>query len=170
MLGFRLRGLKEQYDLRRYPDSQINIVKIDWKDALVYREFQSKTRQGGISDRGKNPARVSYSFCTGVRSRCLVELFRKYLFLGPRGSYHWPRFYVQTDPKWEPGSDYWYTNRPVGKNTLGGYIEDMMQQKKEVSDMLSVLPREMEEIRSSQSVMLAREEMFEKKGSLVQLQ
>ena len=38
-----------------------------------------------------------------------------------------------------------------------------MQQKKEVSDMLSVLPREMEQIRASQSVMLAREEMFEKK-------
>ena len=38
---------QEQYDLRRYPDSQINIVKIDGKDALVYREFQSKTRQGG---------------------------------------------------------------------------------------------------------------------------
>ena len=44
---FGLRGLKEQHDLRRYPDSQINIVKIDGKDALVYREFQSKTRQGG---------------------------------------------------------------------------------------------------------------------------
>ena len=40
---------------------------------------------GGISHRGKNPARVSYSFCTEVKSRCLVELFRKYLFLGPRG-------------------------------------------------------------------------------------
>ena len=39
--------IKEQYDLRRYPDSQINIVKIDGKDALVYREFLSKTRQGG---------------------------------------------------------------------------------------------------------------------------
>ena len=50
-----------------------------------------------------------------------MELFRKYLFLGPRESYHWPRFYVQTDPKWEPGADYWYTNRPVGKNTLGVY-------------------------------------------------
>ena len=42
-----MRGLKEQYELRRYPDSQINIVKVDGKDALVYREFQSKTRQGG---------------------------------------------------------------------------------------------------------------------------
>ena len=34
-LRFGLRGLKEQHDLRRYPDSQINIVKIDGKDALV---------------------------------------------------------------------------------------------------------------------------------------
>ena len=38
---FGLRGWKEQYELRRYPDSQFNIVKIDGKDALVYREFQS---------------------------------------------------------------------------------------------------------------------------------
>ena len=45
-------------------------------------------QDGGISDRGKNPARVSYNFYTGIRSQCLVELFRKYLFLGPRGSYH----------------------------------------------------------------------------------
>ena len=44
---FGLKGLKEQYELRRYLDSQINIVKVDGKDALVYREFQSKTRQGG---------------------------------------------------------------------------------------------------------------------------
>ena len=49
------------------------------------------------------------------------------------------------------------------------YKKSNMQQKKEVSDMLSVLPREMEQIRASQSTMLAREEMFEKKGSLVQL-
>ena len=49
------------------------------------------------------------------------------------------------------------------------YKKSNLQQKKEVSDTLSVLPRQMEEIRASQSAMLAREEMFEKKGSLVQL-
>ena len=50
------------------------------------------------------------------------------------------------------------------------YKKSNLQQKKEVSDMLSVLPRQMEEIRASQSAMLAREEMFEKKrGSLVLL-
>ena len=34
-MRFGLRGLKEQYDLRRYPNSQINIVKIDGKDVLI---------------------------------------------------------------------------------------------------------------------------------------
>ena len=48
---FGLRGLKEQYELRRYPNSQINIVKIDDKDALTYREFLSKTRQWGYQIR-----------------------------------------------------------------------------------------------------------------------
>ena len=43
------------------------------------------------------------------------------------------------------------------------YKKSNLKQKKEVSDMLSVLPREMEEIRASQSKMLANEEMFEKK-------
>ena len=78
---FGLRGLKEQYELRRYPDSQINIVKIDGKDTWSIGSSSLK-QDGGISDTDKNPARVSYSFCSGVRSRCLVELFRKYLFLG----------------------------------------------------------------------------------------
>ena len=91
--------MKEQYELERYPDSQINIVKIDGKDALCKGNFNLK-QDRGISDRGKNSAEVSYSFCTRFRPRCLVELYRKYLFLGPRGSYHWPRFYVQTDPNW----------------------------------------------------------------------
>ena len=43
------------------------------------------------------------------------------------------------------------------------YKKSNLQQNKEVSDMLSILPREMEEIRASQSKMIAREEMFEKK-------
>ena len=41
--------------------------------------------------------------------------------------------------------------------------EIKLSTKKEVSDMLSVLPREMEGIRASQSKMIAREKMFEKK-------
>ena len=99
------------------------MVRMHW-----YIRNSRLKQDGGISDRGKNPGRVAYSFCTGYRPRCLVELYRKYLFLGPRGSYHWPKFYVQTDSTWQPGSEYWYTNRPVGKNTLGrGYIQDMME-------------------------------------------
>ena len=41
------------------------------------------------------------------------------------------------------------------------YKKSNLKQKKEVSDMLSILPRELGEIRASQSKMLAMEEMFE---------
>ena len=43
------------------------------------------------------------------------------------------------------------------------YKKSNLKQKKEVSDMLSVLPREIEEIMASQFKMLAKEEMVEKK-------
>ena len=63
---FGLRGLKEQYKLRRYPDSQINIVKIDGKDALVYREFQSKTRQGGYQIEARTLLGYLLAFTQGL--------------------------------------------------------------------------------------------------------
>ena len=43
---FGLRGLKEQHDLRRYPDSQINSVKIDEKMHLSTENF--KVEQGRV--------------------------------------------------------------------------------------------------------------------------
>ena len=43
------------------------------------------------------------------------------------------------------------------------YKKSNLKQKKEISDMLSILPREMDDIRASQSAMFAREEMFDKK-------
>ena len=48
LLGCRLgfHGIKEHHQLRCYLDSQINIVKVNGQDALIYREFSSKTRQG----------------------------------------------------------------------------------------------------------------------------
>ena len=48
--------------------------------------------------------------------------------MGHHGNYHWPKFYVQTDPKWLPGSELWYANHPVGKNTLAEYLQDIMSQ------------------------------------------
>ena len=60
---FGLRGLKEQYE---YPDSQINIVKIDGKDALVYREFQSKTRQRGYKIGAKTLPEYLIAFAQGL--------------------------------------------------------------------------------------------------------
>ena len=186
----------------------MNIIQIEGKDALIYREYYSKIRQGGIADRTPKDPNICYAFCSGYHPRCFVELFQKYLFWGPCGNYHWPKFYVQTDPKWLPGSELWYTNHPVGKNTLTEYLQDMMSQagiegnfqnhslrkacairlfhkgvdpqliaeqtghrssaimkykktdlslKKQVSDMLNVLPIEMQEICNSQERMLENE-------------
>ena len=140
---------------------------------------------------------------------------------GTPGSHSWPKLYVQTDPKWQPRSDYWYTNHPVGKNTLAKYIQTMMQDagiqghfrnhstckstctrlfqkgvapqlikeqtghksdaimrykksnlemKQKVSDMLSVLPHEMEESRKREPIMLEKEREIEgKKNSKSQV-
>ena len=72
---------------RRYPDSQINIIKVD-SIMLSYTESYSQKLHRGIADEGKNPARVTYYFCSGFILGCLVELFKKYLFLGPREASH----------------------------------------------------------------------------------
>ena len=125
---FGLRGCKEHFDLRRFPDSQINMIKVNGKDTLIYKEFTSKTKQGGIKDRKMVVPDVRYAFCSGYRPRCFVELYRKYMLHGPNGNKSWPKFYVQTDPKWSPGSFQWYTNRPVGRNTLAKYLENIMKE------------------------------------------
>ena len=44
---FGLRGLKEQYDLRRYPDSQINIVKNRWEGCISLQGVPVKNKTGG---------------------------------------------------------------------------------------------------------------------------
>ena len=48
------------------------------------------------------------------------------MLLGPQGNYSWPKFYLQTDPSWTPGSLHWYTNRPVEKNTISEYMQSIM--------------------------------------------
>ena len=58
--------MKEKYELRRYPDSQINIVKINGKDALVYRDFQSKTRQGRYQIGARTLLGYLISFAQGL--------------------------------------------------------------------------------------------------------
>ena len=119
---------KEHHDLRRNPDSQINMIKVDSRDALIYKESVSKTRQGGLKDRNMKPPEVRYAFCSGCRDRCFVELYKKYMLHSPPGNGSWPHFYVQTDPKWTPDSFHWYTCRLVGKNTIGEYLKKIMEE------------------------------------------
>ena len=82
---FGLRGLKEQYELRRYPDSQINIVEVDGKDALVYREFQSKTRQGGYLTGAKIQQGCLIVFVQGSGLDAWLNCIGNIYFLVPGG-------------------------------------------------------------------------------------
>ena len=43
------------------------------------------------------------------------------------GKFQSAEFYVQTDQHLIPRSLYWYTNCPVGKNTLAKYIKTIME-------------------------------------------
>ena len=104
------------------------MIKVDGRDALIYKEFMSKIRQGGLKDRNMKPPEVCYAFCSGCHDRCFVELYRKYMLHSPPGNGSWPCFYVQTYPKWTPGSFHWYTCRPVGKNTIGEYLKKIMEE------------------------------------------
>ena len=125
---FGLRGLKEQYELRRYPDSQINIVKINGKDALVYREFQSKTRQGGYQIRVRTLLR-SLIVCV-----LAIGLGAWWNFTG--------NIYFLVLGGLIMGQDFMYrqiqiriqgqiTGIQIGQwaKTLWGYIEDMMKKR-----------------------------------------
>ena len=74
-LWFGLCGGQEHSELQCYPDCQINIIQIEGKDALIYCEYYSKTRQGGIADRTPKDPKVCYAFCSGYCPRCFIELF-----------------------------------------------------------------------------------------------
>ena len=68
----------------KVPWWQIDIIQVEGKHALIYRE----------SNHGRIPTRITYCFCLWYYPWCFVVLLY-YLFLEPKGSYHCPRFYVQ---------------------------------------------------------------------------
>ena len=47
--------MSKHYELWHYLDNQINMIKIEGKDALMCKEYSSKTHQGGIKDRTVKP-------------------------------------------------------------------------------------------------------------------
>ena len=123
---FGLHGGKEQRALSRWPECQITLEEINGKCTLVYKERVSKTNQGGIQSRHYVEPKVVHVFCAGYRPRCFIELFRKCQFYCPKPTCFWNAFYLQSDPDWKPGNDFWYLHFPAGKGPLGAYMAELM--------------------------------------------
>ena len=77
---------------------------------LIYFENYSKNNQGGLLHRKVKPKSVTND---SDPQRCLVCLFQTYLRHRPHDN---PNFYLT--PLRQPKGDIWYSNVPVGHNTL----------------------------------------------------
>ena len=51
----------------------------------------------------------------------------KYQFYCLKPTRFWNAFYLQSDPDWKPGNDFWYLHFPVGKGTLAAYTAELME-------------------------------------------
>lgn len=121
-LYFALRSGKEHRDLTT---SQIVLVTpSDGTPYLTYTENVSKNNRGGMAQRKLEAKRVVHHANISNPARCFVALYQAYLK-------HWPAnktceaFYLT--PLKKPKGDVWYSNVPVGHNTLAKTVKRLCE-------------------------------------------
>ena len=122
---FALRSGNEHRRLRHHP-SQIQLYEPPGDRAyLVYREDVSKTNQGGLANKKKKPKEVYQYANEEDPSRCFVRLYKLYNSKCPEDR---PpnAFYLTPLPKLK--GTIWYSKNPIGHNTLGKIVSEMMKQ------------------------------------------
>ena len=114
-LFFALRSGIEHRQLRHTP-CQIKVVEKPGERAyLEYTEEFSKNHPGGLKGRKIKQKVVRHHANINNQGRCFLRLFKRYRALCP--SYAPPHaFYFQ--PLRSPTASCWYSNRPLGHNTL----------------------------------------------------
>ena len=113
---FALRSGQEHRDLQF---NQIELIEPPDNSPpyLVYTENISKNNTAGMAQRKLQQKQVMHHFNSSNPSRCFVQLFKKYV-------QHCPKerksncFYLTALKK--PRGDVWYSDTPVGHNTLSG--------------------------------------------------
>ena len=122
MVGFHcaLRGGDELRCLRFPGNNSQFALSVDENGVEVLKflaDIKSKTSQGGLSTKGapKKPKEVIAYGCR-TPERSIVHLFKVYVSkCPPDGSAFWRR----SRPNLNHDDPIWYTNQPVGRNTLG---------------------------------------------------
>jgi hypothetical protein len=121
-LYFALRGGEEHRRLRHEP-AQIKCFNLPEKSYIVYTEDVSKTNQGGLLHRNRAPKSVKHYQNLDCPQRCLVRLFNLYNERCPKDR---PAHAFYLKPLKSPKGNVWFQKSPLGHNTLGSMIANMM--------------------------------------------
>ena len=123
-LYFTLRSGSEHRWLR-YTPVQIQLIeKSHSHPYLIYQEDISKTNQGGLHSRTKQPKKVIHYAITTNPDRCFIHIYKTYMLKcpsdRPAGA-----FYLQ--PLQKPKGDIWFSKVLCGHNTLQKIVPELMK-------------------------------------------
>ena len=122
-LYFAIRG--GEHRKLRFRPSQLELVEhSDGNSCLIFTEFVSKTNQGGLLHRKKEPKKVVHHANAEFPELCLIRLFKLYNSRCPKD---WPdnAFCLRLLSK--PKRDIWYQKSPVGHNLLAKTVSRLFK-------------------------------------------
>ena len=123
-MSFALRGGEEHRRLRHDPPQIKVFEQTGSASYLVYTEDISKTNQGGLLHRYREPKKVTHYANTDCPQRCLVRLFKLYVKRCPVDK---PSNAFYLKPLKHPKGEIWYQKAPLGHNTLSSMISSIMK-------------------------------------------
>ena len=123
-LFFALRSGAEHRNLRFYP-SQIELVERNNERAyLQYTEDVSKSNQGGLASRKKEPKQVVHYENVDNPERCLIRLYKLYMSKCPKDRPD-GAFYLK--PLSKPKDNCWFCKVAIGHNTLQQVVPNLFK-------------------------------------------
>ena len=96
------------------------------EEYILFEEQFSKTFRGGLRDSHLNAKEIKI-FENTVKEKCPIRLFKKYLSIRQKNGKCDAMFLT---PLRKPTATQWYADSPLGKNTLGSTVKNLMEMAK----------------------------------------